>query len=297
MYTIQIIGAGYTGTRIAQFFAAEKQKVFALTRSVEKAKSFEAQKINPIIADLIKPETLTQIPPAHFIVICPAPDAVSSSSALAAQPRDRGNRDEAYEAIYLKGIGNYLNAIKKHPKPFLIVYLSSTGVWQDQSGDIFDETVAPTPVSKKAQILFEAEKQILNCGLPAAILRLSGIYGPGRNRIEAFQKSEWPGAGSDRWMNMIHVDDIAACLPTFFKNAKEGEVYLGTDDEPFLMSNLVHWLREKTGAKGNFSFSKDLPLGRRLKNTKFKDLGISLKYPTFREGYSELLRAEVKTHE
>ena len=109
MYTIQIVGAGYTGTRIAQFFAAKKQKVFALTRSIQKAQDFKAQKINPIIADLTKVETLSQIPSAHFIVICTAPDQ---------------STEAAYEAVYLKGIGNYLKAIKKHPKPFLILYLA-----------------------------------------------------------------------------------------------------------------------------------------------------------------------------
>lgn len=295
MYTIQIIGAGYTGSRIAQFFVAKKQKVFALTRSAQKAQGLESEKINPIIADLTKPETLTQIPPAHFVVICPAPDPAPKYTSGV----DLGHsKEKAYEDIYLKGIGNYLEAIKKNPKPFLIVYLSSTGVWQDQAGDMFDESVLPQPVSTKAKILVEAEKQILNCGLPAAVLRLSGIYGPGRNRFQAFQKKEWPVPGSaDRWMNMIHVDDIAACLPTFFKNAKEGEVYLGTDDQPFLMSELAQWINEKTGVRREFSFSKDLPQGRQLKNTKFKDLGISLKYPTFREGYFEILRAEEKTHE
>lgn len=282
MYTIQIIGAGYTGSRIAQFFAAKKQKVFALTRSFEKAADFEKQGIRPIVADLTKPETLTQIPPAHFVVICPAPDE---------------GTEAAYRAVYLQGVKNYLEAIKKHPKPFLVVYLSSTGVWQDQAGDMFDESVLPQPVSAKAKILVEAEKQILNCGLPAAVLRLSGIYGPERNRLKAFQEKEWPVAGgADRWMNMIHVDDIAACLPTFFKNAKEGEIYLGTDDQPFLMSELAQWTNEKTGIKRELCFSKALPSGRRLRNTKFKELGISLKYPTFREGYSEILSVQEKTH-
>ena len=231
MYTLQIVGAGYTGTKIAQFFADKKQKVFALTRSLEKAQEFEKQKIQPIVADLTRPETFSQIPPAHFIVLCPAPDETT---------------EKAYEEIYIKGIGNYLKAIKKNPRPSLIVYCSSTGVWQDQSAGDFDETVVPTPQSKKAQILVEAEKQVLNSGYPAAILRLSGIYGPGRNRLQAFKEGRWPEPGTNRWMNLIHVDDIAALLPAFFKNAREGEVYLGTDDEPVLTSGLAQWLSEKT---------------------------------------------------
>lgn len=272
MYTIQIVGAGYTGMRIAHFFKSKKQKVFALTRSAEKAEALKADGIEPIIADLTRSETLKVIPAAHFIVICPAPDESTEAT---------------YEAVYLKGIQNYLEAIKKNPKPFLIVYLSSTGVWRDQKGDLFDESVEPAPKSEKARILYEAEQQVLSSGLPAAVLRLSGIYGPKRNRLDAFRKGEWP-QGADRWMNMIHVDDIAESLPVFFKNAKEGQVYLGTDDEPFKMSDLADWLAQSMGVKRQFSF-ECFDGGRRLSNQKFKSLGIQLKYPTFREGYSALL--------
>ncbi len=277
MYTIQVVGAGYTGARIARFFAEKKQKVFALTRSPEKAEILKSQGIQPVLADLTRPESLQGIPAAHFIVICPAPDE---------------STDQAYEAIYLKGIENYLNAIKKNPKPFLIVYLSSTGVWRDQAGDLFDETVEPMPKSEKARILFAAEKQILKSGFPAAVLRLSGIYGPQRNRLNAFRKGEWP-QGADRWMNVIHVDDIAAAMPVFFKNAKEGQVYLGTDDEPFKLSDLANWLAQNAGVKREFSF-ECFEGGRRLSNQKFRSLGIELKYPTFREGYFQIVQEESK---
>ncbi len=278
MYTIQIVGAGYTGARIAQFFAEKKQKVFALTRSAEKGKEFEKQNIQPIIADLTKPETLSKIPSAHFVVICPAPDV---------------SGEEHYEQIYLKGIKNYLNAIQKNPRPSLIVYFSSTGVWQDQAGDFFDESIIPKPISAKAKILVEAEQQILASGYPTVILRLSGIYGPERNRVQAFREKRWPTAGVDRWMNLIHVDDIAQCMPVFFKKAQAGEIYLVTDDEPVLCSTLANWLAEKTSTEKKFLFDRGPAIGRRLKNTKFKELGIRLKYPSFREGYErELSRVE-----
>ena len=283
MYTIQIIGAGYAGARIAQFFSEKKQKVFALTRSTEKAKEFEKQNIQPIVADLTKLETLSKIPSAHFIVICPAPDVSGEAS---------------YEQIYLKGIQNYLNAIQKNPRPSLIVYFSSTGIWQDQVGDCFDESIVPKPISAKAKILVQAEQQILASGYPTVILRLSGIYGPERNRIQAFCEKLWPVAGVDRWMNLIHVDDIAQAMPVIFKNAQAGEIYLGTDDEPVLCSTVASWLAEKIGMENKFLFKKGPVVGRRLKNTKFKGLGIRLKYPSFREGYErELLRAKEKMYE
>lgn len=275
MYTIQIVGAGYTGTRIAQFFLNKKQKVFALTRSSEKAEHFSGQGIQPVVADLTRPETLRDIPPAHFIVISTAPDETTEA---------------AYESVYLRGIANYLSAIKKNPNPFLIVYLSSTGVWRDQTGDIFDESVEPHPQSVKAKILLEAEKQILNSGFPAAVMRLSGIYGPGRNRLRAFREGSWPGK-EDRWMNVIHVEDIARAMPLFFKNARAGEVYVATDGHPFRASDLAKWLADKTGIKKQFSFECS-DAGRRLSGRKFQSLGIELQYPDFREGYSQILKEE-----
>lgn len=276
MYTIQVVGAGYLGFRIASFFAAKKQKVFAVTRSEQKGKALENEGVHPILADLEKTETLTALPPAHFIVICVAPDQTDAV---------------AYEAVYLKGVASYLNAIRKNPKPFLVVYVSSTGVWQDQAGDFFDETVEPLPQSPKAKILVEAEKQILKSGLPSVVLRLSGIYGPGRNRLKAFRDGRWPEAGTDRWMNLIHADDVAAMMPEFFKKVKEGEIYLGTDDEPIRLSALRDWLALQTGISSSFSFECGVS-GRRLKNDKLKSLGIRLKYPTFREGYASIIKEE-----
>ncbi len=294
MYTIQIVGAGYTGTRIAQFFLEKKQKVFALTRSLEKAQKLKEQGIQPIVADLTQPKTLTGIPAAHFVVLCPAPDAVASGFSPRAQSHNSAldcTVSKSYEAIYLTGIRNYLKAIQKNPKPFLTVYLSSTGIWQDQSGDWFDEQVLPEPQSPKAKILMEAESQILNSGLPAAIFRLSGIYGPDRNRLQAFRDKKWPVSETDRWLNLIHVDDIVASLPLFFKNAKEGEVYLGVDDEPVRVSTLYQWLCDQKGRVSGINFSK-LENSKKYKNNKLKSLGISLKYPTFRKFYTELLQSE-----
>jgi len=277
MYTIQVVGAGYLGMRIAARFAEKKQKVFALTRSAEKAARFKDKKIQPIVADLTDPASLNLIPPAHFIVICVAPDQSDAT---------------AYEAVYLKGVANYLEAIKKNPRPFLVVYVSSTGVWQDQTGDWFDEAVEPLPQSPRARMLVEAEKQVLAAGLPAVVLRLSGIYGPGRNRLQAFREGRWPVPGSDRWINLVHADDIASLMPDFFKKAQEGEIYLGTDDEPVRVSTIAEWLARETGTSRTVSFECG-DAGRRLKNEKLKSLGIRLKYPTFREGYSAIIKEEL----
>ena len=171
MYTILVAGAGYTGSAIARFFTAKKQKVYALTRSAEKAACFQSEGMLSLIMDLTTPETLAGLPQAQFVVIAVAPDERS---------------EEAYRRTYVEGVGHLLTALKQNTKPLLVVYLSSTGVWPDQvDGAWVDETMPAIPDSERGRILLRAENQVLNSGLPAVVLRLAGIYGPGRNRLEA----------------------------------------------------------------------------------------------------------------
>ncbi|HLD49743.1 MAG TPA: SDR family oxidoreductase, partial [bacterium] len=296
MYHIQVVGAGYAGSRIAAHFREKKQKVWALTRSGKRNAEFEALGILPVIADLAKPATLERIPPAHFIVICPAPGE---------------KKDEAaYRQIYLEGIGNYLAAIGKNPKPNLIVYLSSTGVYSDRKGEWVDETTPPEPDTEKGKILLEAEQQVLNSGYPAIVFRLAGIYGPERNRlIRPFISQD---EASDRWLNHIHVEDIAGAMPVIFNKGQAGSLYLGVDDEPVLQSEFARWLanknvilrpkaeesreilRQKTPQddRRRADYDKDLSAikGKRCSNKRLKELGYQFKYPTYKEGYEAILK-------
>ena len=300
MYHIQVVGAGYAGSRIAAHFREKKQKVWALTHSGKRNAEFEALGITPIIADLTKPDTLEGILPAHFIVICPAPG----------EKKD----EEAYRKIYLEGIGNYLAAIRKNPKPNLIVYLSSTGVYSDKKGEWVDETTPPEPDTEKGRILLEAEAQVLNSGFPSVIFRLAGIYGPGRNRLS--RPSVARDDSPDRWLNHIHVDDIAGAMPVIFNKGQAGSLYLGVDGEPILQSEFNQWLadknvilRAKPEESSRRSFARSFcsprrgslrmtseepgrtrPLGKRCSNAKLKALGYQFKYPAYREGYEAIIK-------
>jgi len=271
MYRILIVGAGYIGSEIARYFKAQKQKVWVLSRSGRNKEAWEDEGIQPITADLTRPETLVRLPAADFIVISPAPS---------------GRDESSYRQIYLEGIGNFLKALSKNPRPLLVIYLSSTGVWKDQGGRWIDETVPADADAKRSQILAEAEKQVLNSGFPAIVFRLAGIYGPGRNRLDAIQKGSWPEAGHDGYMNLIHRDDIVAAVHLLFKKGTAGEMYLGVDDEPVLRSEYYAWLCSKLNRNPENYFIKNKAVfGKRCSNQKIKQLGYVFKYPTFREGY------------
>jgi len=277
MYNILVVGAGYLGGTVARYFRTKNQRVWTLNHTDARKKEFEEMGAQPIMADLTDPSTLTKIPPAQFIVICPAPDK-----------RD----EESYRKVYLEGIGNFLKAIAANPRPYLIVYTSSTSVWGDMAGHWVDESILPDPDSEYAKILVKAEDQILNSGFPSVIFRLSGIYGPGRNRIKSFRQGKMDVEGPDRYMNMIHVDDIAAAMLVLFKKSKAGNIYLGVDDEPVLHSEFCRWLGEKMRmAVPPVSTGKKV-IGKRCRNHLLKELDFTFQYPTFRDGYETLLEKE-----
>lgn len=277
MYRILIVGAGYAGSAVAQYFCRQKQRVWALVQTPEKQAALEAMGALPVLADLTKPETLEGIPPAHFVL-------------LSAAPRERSTA--AYEAIYLKGIENCLRRIRNQLHPLLILYLSSTSVYGDRQGAWVDEDSVLKPDSDRARILVEAERQVLGCGMPSAILRLGGIYGPGRNRVATVQNSDWKPPAEDAYMNVIHVEDIVQAVALLFKKAEAGSVYLGCDGQSPKRSEFYAWLCKQLGKSWRPSFDRQAGLsGKRCRNDRLCALGQSFRYPSFREGYGVLLAA------
>lgn len=275
MYNILIAGAGYLGSRIARDFKAKKQRVYALTRNPSKAAEFEKEEIIPVLGDLTSPDL--KVPPAHFIVFCAAPDT---------------GDEENYRRVYFEGMENLLKAVRKNPNPFLILYVSSTSVWEDLPGEWTDEERPADSTSVKSKILLAGESLALQSGYPAVVLRLSGIYGPGRNRLQALRSGKWPGEKiQDGYMNMIHVDDIVRMMQVLFNKGKEGEIYIGTDNTPVLRSEFIHWLSEKAGIPAKVEIDGPVE-GKKLSNEKIKKLDFEFQYPGFREGYESLLKQE-----
>jgi len=277
MYRFLIVGCGYVGSAIGRSLSEKRQKVWGMVRSQDHAATLNQAGIMPYVCDLTRPETLQQLPAADFVVICPAPD----------------KRDvKSYQAVYLKGIQNFLNAYAKQASPQLTIYVSSTGVYGNQGGEWVDEATEPMPDTDLAKVLLEAEKQILASPFSSVIFRLGGIYGPGRNQMETFRKKKMKIETEERWLNLIHIDDIAQTARALLNRTQPNSVYLGVDDEPVRRSVFLDWLSKHSG--NSFPAVKrisqtDKIIGKRCRNQALKALGIQLKYPTFREGYGALL--------
>ncbi|MFZ5802445.1 MAG: SDR family oxidoreductase [Candidatus Omnitrophota bacterium] len=278
MYRILIAGAGYAGLRIASYFVREKQKVFGLIKDPARREALERKAVLPVLADLTRPGTLGDLPAVHFVVIAVAPD---------------GRTEADYRAVYLEGIRHLLDALRVHTPPRLIVHLSSTGVYGEKHGDWVDEETSPEPENEKGRILLRAEEQVLGSGFQTVVLRLAGIYGPGRNRVAEVRAGGLPRGEKEKYMNMIHVDDIAPAVYALFRNAEPGKVYLGCDDEPVASPVFFEWLCARLGAASASKKKGEGPvLGKRCRNGRLKSLGVQWTYPTFREGYDSILKEE-----
>ncbi len=188
-------------------------------------------------------------------------------------------------------------------------YLSTTGVYGHHGGDWVDETAPLTPATKRGQarVVTEGQWQALarDHGLPLHIFRLPGIYGPGRGPFEKVRNGTArriikPGQVFSR----IHVDDIAQTILASIKTPNPGAIYNVCDDDPAAPEDVIGYAAELLGMPlppaTPFEDADLSPMARsfyaeskRVSNARIKsELGVQLKYPTYRAGLTALLTAE-----
>ncbi len=282
---VLIVGCGYVGLPLGAELARLGHEVFGLRRSAEGEAELIAAGVKPLIADITRPEDLAKLPgPFDWVV-----NTVSSS---------KGGEEE-YRQVYLQGMRNLMEwlaptALKK------FVYTSSTSVYGQTDGSVVKESSPTEPASATSRVLVETEKLLLDAAqagkFPAVILRVAGIYGPERGHLfHQYLLGEARIAGKgDRILNMIHREDLVGTIIAALKSGRAGEVYNATDDEPVAQIHFFRWLSETLGKsmppfateEENVSRKRGLT-NKKISNRKLKmELGVALKYPTFRQGYT-----------
>jgi len=285
-----IIGCGYVGLPLGAELVRRSHEVFGLRRSG--TDELKAAGICPLIADITKPETPTKLPHNFDWVI----NCVASGG---------GSADD-YRKIYLEGNRNLISWLADLP-PQKFVYTSSTSVYGQTDGSVITEQSPAEPDADTAKVLVEAEKLLMSAAggsrgrsphqyFPAVILRLAGIYGPGRGHwFRQFLRGEAriEGDGS-RWLNMIHRDDVIGCMIAALERGKPGEIYNAVDDEPVTQLKFFEWLAaelkrplppkvpadEETRRKRGVT-------NKRVSNAKLRaELKYEFKFPDFRAGYA-----------
>ena len=198
--------------------------------------------------------------------------------------------------------GRRLAGIKRTQK---ILYLSTIGVYGDRGGEWVDETALPHSDNERSKVRIHAEKAWLTLAKDKAktvhVLRLSGIYGPGRNPLLNL------AAGKARRIvkpgqvfNRIHVEDIARACAALVAHDGPSDVWNVTDDEPAPPQDVVAFAAEMMGVEPppeqDFATADMTPMARsfyseskRCSNAKIKqELGLELAFPTYREGIAAL---------
>jgi nucleoside-diphosphate-sugar epimerase len=284
-YSLLSLGHGYSAQALARRLSAKDWTVTGTTRRPEKA----ARLAGEGMAALIWPgEGLAPaLAQATHVLVSIAPDA-AGDPVLAAH-----RSDLAAAAPHLKWLG----------------YLSTTGVYGDHDGDWVNEDTPLTPGTQRGRWRVRAEEQWRaladESGLALHVFRLAGIYGPGRGPFRKLRDgSARRIIKPDQYMSRIHVDDIAGVLAASIARPSPGAIYNVCDDEPSPPEDVLAYAARLLGMPAPPEISIDdadmTPMARsfyaeskRVANDRIKhDLGVQLKYPTYRDGLLALLKED-----
>jgi nucleoside-diphosphate-sugar epimerase len=278
---VLIVGCGYVGLALGADLVRRGHEVHGMRRTAASSAQLLAAGITPITTDITQP--LEGKPVTYDWVV----NCVSSSKGDAAD----------YRAVYLHGTRNLLTWLAAAP-PKKLVYTSSTSVYGQTDGSEVDETSPTTPASETGEILVATERVLFEQsgerGIPAASLRVAGIYGPERGH---WLKQFLAGAASiegtgERILNMVHRQDVVGAIVCALERGRAGEIYNVVDNEPVTQIEFFRWLAETVkralppvSAEASSLSRKRGLTNKRVSNQKLKtELGYRLEFPTFREG-------------
>lgn len=271
---VLLAGCGDLGLRVAQRLRARGDEVWALRRQPPVS---DERGIHWLRGDLTQPMTLSGLPAGITqLVYLPTPDR-----------RDAA----AYRATFVDGLHHLLDALG-HDSLQRVLLVSSSAVYGEHGGAWVNEGTPPAPPGFNGAMLLEAE-QILAVQTPTSIvLRLAGLYGPGRMQLLERLRGRQVAVPRTlpHWANRIHVDDAAAAVVHLLQLADPLPLYLGVDSTPLPLDVLYDHLAGLIGAP--LATDGPAPTGigsKRLSNARLRDSGFVPQWPDAREGYAALL--------
>lgn len=291
-----IIGCGYVGSALARELKARGYDVTGVVQTPESAALLTAEGIPARSGDCSTPEGARAACEggAEGVIFC-----VSS-------------RGGDYQRTYVEGMRQVLAALENQP-PKLFFYTSSTSVYSQTDSSWVDESSRCEPTHRNGKLLLETENLLraaaLKKSFSAYVLRLSGIYGPGRHSfLDRVVEStrEWPHDEA-RWLNHIHRDDVVGAICHLIDLAKKSpssetiRLFNVSDNEPFKQLAYVKWVNaqlKRTPPRflpdNHESRRKGGSANRRISNAALRETGWTLKYPTYVEGLPKLIELAAK---
>lgn len=286
---ILIVGCGYLGRRLNLRYQQAGAKVSALVRTSETA--LQLTKLGVSVQELDLDQSVLELV-----------DIEGSLIFYLAPPPRSGVTDLRVQ--------HFLSAINKDQQPNKLVYLSTTGVYGDCLGDWVDETRMVHPVADRAHRRWSAEQQFQAwgqaTGVAVVIMRVAGIYGPGRLPLARLKRGEPMVSETESpYTNRIYIDDLVNVCRCAMTYGETGEVYNVSDGHPGNMAAYFNRVADFANlprppqisldeaqqklSPGLLSYLKE---SRRLDNQKMLgDLQVELEFPTLDSGLDAIAKA------
>ncbi|WP_048305474.1 NAD(P)H-binding protein [Halomonas sp. PR-M31] len=279
--TCLILGCGDIGKTLGTQLIEAGHRVIGARRNPEQ---LALSGIEPLTIDLNDPDALKTLPEADIVVYVVSADRFD---------------EQAYQAAYRDGLKAVLAEFdERSHKPKRVFFVSSTSVYAQQDGETVDESAQTQPTGFAGQLMREAEQTLTDHSLPGTVVRFSGIYGPGRDRlIQQVREGRIAAATPPMYSNRIHRDDCAGVLSHLIAKTLNDEpledLYLASDCEPVPLHEVMAWLAKRLKVETHEVIQS--PLRRRSSkccdNSRLLETGYEFRYPSFREGYAQVLES------
>ncbi len=278
MAKILIVGCGAIGLELAGVLSAKGHDVTGLKRNPPAS---AASHIQYFTADISSPADLadldTDFEQAFFIV---SPD---------------GRNEQSYRAVYETGLNNLL---AKLPDAHWLM-VSSTSVYGQSQGEWVDEDSVAQPENITSRLIRLAEQKLMALNPANIVVRFSGIYGPGREYLLRMARQAPAIQQTPPYFtNRIHQRDCVGVLSFLLDQRLAGvplkQCYLASDDDPAPMWEVMTWLAERLHRQQPTAKAADDNAGmnKRCSNARLKALGYQFQYPSYKDGYLELIGNE-----
>lgn len=289
-----IVGVGYLGERLAARWKPQTElKIAGTTRSSQRFPKLEALGLQPVQWDVLGASETSSpsesLPPARVIVYCVGFDRKTAAE-----------QHHSMSDVYVGGLERTLAALADPDQIERVVYISSTGVYGNAE-EWVDESAEPAPQDDSGKVCLEAEQTLgriaTQRGFPYTILRLAGIYGPGRMIGAAtIRQGEPVPSDPTAWVNLIEGEDAAAVTDAACRQQGAHHLFNVSDGCPVKRGEFYGYLASKLGAPQPVfdpSAARRHRGSRQISNKRMlAELAITLQYPDYRAGIDHTIATD-----
>lgn len=265
-----VVGCGYLGERVARLWREAGDQVYATTRG-GKTDALSRAGLRPLTVDVTLEPAMGALPVVDTVVFAVGSDRRSGTTMF---------------DIHVEGLRRVLDALPGSTGR--VIYVSSTGVYGQETGEWVDEESECAPTRDGGRACLSGERLLFahRRGRNAIVLRLAGLYGPGRVPHSVAVTAGRPIVGSpDAYLNLIQVEDAArAVVAAANSGPVTSRIYAVSDGHPPTRGEYAGLLASQLGVAPP-RFESGRGLGKRVRNDRaVHDLGLRLKYSSYREG-------------